>query len=206
MQSDEVAEIISMGPTATKGGDPTISIVSNSDHCPLRDSCTNPGSSQNKIRSIQGHPAESSEVMVPHVARPGEGWLQGRVKRGLLNQGARISTTNINVSGTDELDELSNDHMGGHMAKRMPNGEQNEELLMDKTGCQNKDIPPTLTPLQDTAPDSTGHQEGDQSLHDFHDVAPYIGTHYDVSGGEPRRESFGRDQPILICQVQTKDP
>ena len=98
-----------------------------------------------------------------HAARSDEDWLQGRVNQGLLNQGAKISTTNINVSDTNELDEWSNDHMGGHMAKRMPNGEQNEELLMDKTGCQNKDIPPTLTPLQDAAPDSTGHQEGDQS-------------------------------------------
>ena len=45
LQSDEVAEILSMGPTAAKGEDPTIKIVSSSNHCPLRDSFTNPGSS-----------------------------------------------------------------------------------------------------------------------------------------------------------------
>ena len=35
LQSDEVAEI-SMGPTATRGEEPIISITSNN-HCPLRD-------------------------------------------------------------------------------------------------------------------------------------------------------------------------
>ena len=113
-----------------------------------------------------------------HAARSDEDWLQGRVNQGLLNQGAKISTTNINISDTDELDEWSNDHMGGHMAKRMPNGEQNEELLTDNTDCRNQDTTPTLAPLeanlptevstlmnalQDTAPGLTGHQEGDQS-------------------------------------------
>ena len=78
----------------------------------------------------------------------------------------------------NELNEWSNNHMGGHVTKRMPNGEQNEELLADNTDCQDQDTTPTLAPLkvnlptvvstpmnalQDTAPGSTGHQEGDQS-------------------------------------------
>ena len=108
-----------------------------------------------------------------HMTRPNEDWLQERVNQELLDQGATIPTTNINVGDTNELNEWSNNHVGGHMTKRMPNGEQNEELLTDNTDCQNQDTTPTLTPLeanlptevstpmnalQDTAPGSTGHQ------------------------------------------------
>ena len=131
LQSDKVAEI-SMGPTATRGEDPTISITSNN-HCPLRDPYTNPGFSQNKIRSTQGHPAEGSGVMSLHMTRPNEDWLQERVNQELLDQGATIPITNINVGDMNELNEWSNNHMGGHVTKRMPNGEQNEELLSSRT-------------------------------------------------------------------------
>ena len=152
-----------MEPTATEREDLTISIISNSNHCPLYDPCTNPGSSQNKFRSMQGHPAESSEAMSPHVARSDEDWLQEQVNQGLLDQraapmrdsqdqGATISTTNTNVGDTDELNEWSNEHMGGHMTKQMYDGEQNEELLMDKTECQNQDTTPTLIPLEANLP------------------------------------------------------
>ena len=38
------------------------------------------------------------------------------------------------------------------MTKQMTNGEQNEELLMDKTECQNQDTTPTLIPLEANLP------------------------------------------------------
>ena len=49
------------------------------------------------------------------------------------DQGTTISTTNTNVGDTDELNEWFNEYIGGHMTKQMSNGEQNEELLMNKT-------------------------------------------------------------------------
>ena len=80
------------------------------------------------------------------------------------DQGATISTTNTNVGDTDELNEWSNEHMGGHMTKRMPNGEQNEELLMDKTECQNQDTTPTLIPLEANLPMTTRIQHRSQNM------------------------------------------
>ena len=161
LQSDEVAEI-SMGPTATRGEDPTISITSNN-HCPLRDPYTNSGFSQNKIRSIQGHPTEGSGVVSLHMTHPNEDWLQEQVNQELLDQGAMIPIANINT---------------GDVTERMPSGERGEGPLAGNTGCQDKDTTPTLAPLkanlptevpalvnalQDTDSSSTDHQEEYQS-------------------------------------------
>ena len=176
LQSDEVAEI-SMGPTATRGEDPTISITSNN-HCPLRDPYTNPGFSQNKIRSIQGHPTEGSGVVSLHMTHPNEDWLQEQVNQELLDQGAMIPITNINIGDVNKLNEWPNVHVDGHVTKRMPNGERGEEPLAGNTDCQDQDTTPTLAPLkanlptevsalvntlQDTDSSSTNHQEEDQS-------------------------------------------
>ena len=95
--------------------------------------CTNPGSSQDKFRSMKGHPVENPEATSSRMVRSNEDWLRERVDQGLQDQGTTISTTNTNVGDTDELNEWFNKHIGGHMTKQMSNGEQNEELLMNKT-------------------------------------------------------------------------
>ena len=86
------------------------------------------------------------------MTHPNEDWLQERVNQELLDQGAAIPITNINVGDMNELNEWSNNHMGGHVTKRMPNGEQNEELLADNTDCQDQDTTPTLAPLKANLP------------------------------------------------------
>ena len=154
-QSDELAEIISMGPTATRGGDPTISITSNN-HCPF----------------------EGSGGVSLRMTHPNEDWLQEQVNQELLDQGATIPITNINIGDVNELNEWPNVHVDGHVTKRMPNGERGEEPLAGNTDCQDQDTTPTLAPLkanlptevpalvnalQDTDSSSTDHQEEYQS-------------------------------------------
>ena len=175
LQPDGVAGI-TMGPTVTRGEDPTISIISDN-HCPPRDPYTNPGFSQNKIRSIQGRPTEGSRVVSLHMTRPNEDWLQEQVDQELLNQGAAIPTTSIITGEVNELNEWSNIHVGGHVTEQIPNGEQSGKPPAGNTDCQDQDTTPTLAPLkanlptevstlmnalQDTSPSSTDYQERDQ--------------------------------------------